>query len=124
MMLFLMLALGSSPVRCNLNALSADERAAHSRAFADLLPTFTDRKELADGYRLSGPAVSAPLLAEWIARERRCCPSLRFRIEMAPEQGPVTVTIRGPKGTRELLRGSFRLWDCYAGGLQGASKHE
>ena len=54
---FLMLALASAPVRCNLNALTPEERMEQSNAFKHLLPLFVDRKELADGYRLSGPAI-------------------------------------------------------------------
>lgn len=101
-----MLAL-SSDVRCNLNALTAEERTQHSKAFQQLLPTFTERHEIKDGVRLSGSAIPLPLLAEWIARERRCCPFLQFALNLAPEQGPATLTIRGPKGTRELLREGF-----------------
>lgn len=108
---FLMLALASAPVRCNLNALTPEERMEQSNAFKHLLPLFVDRKELADGYRLSGPAIPLPILTQWIDRERRCCPFLRFQVDFAPEQGPVSVTIRGPKGTRELLREGFRRRD-------------
>jgi hypothetical protein len=105
--LLLSLTLSEEGVRCNLKALTADERKQHSTAFHQLLPTFTERRELKDGIHLGGSAVPLPLLAEWIARERRCCPFLHFTLDLAPEQGLATLTIRGPKGTRKLLREGF-----------------
>jgi len=94
-------------VHLKAHALTPEERVQHSRAFQQLLPAFTDRRELKDGVSLGGSAIPLPLLAEWIARERRCCPFLRFSLKLAPEQGPAMLTIRGPKGTRELLREGF-----------------
>jgi hypothetical protein len=38
-----------------------------------------------------------------IEAEHRCCPFLRFVLSVDPGDGPVTIEVTGPEGTREFL---------------------
>lgn len=42
-------------------------------------------------------------LAEVIDLERQCCRFLRFRIDVEPDGGTVTLTVSGPPGTSGFL---------------------
>lgn len=64
---------GTVPLACNLAALPDDERAAHLALGRGLLAGNAAR-ELGDGYAWSFGAARYDALAEFIGRERLCCP--------------------------------------------------
>jgi hypothetical protein len=45
--------------------------------------------------------------AEDLNLEQRCCPFMRFVIEIEPEHGPLWLRWTGPHGTKEFLRLAF-----------------
>jgi hypothetical protein len=93
---------------CDLTALSPIERAAHQERIAQLFGTLArETRELPDGfaYRLDGEHY--PLLATFIADERRCCPFLAFRLEVAPEQGPLWLQITAQGDVKPFLVEEF-----------------
>jgi hypothetical protein len=98
-------AVPAAPLACVPGAIPAAERPAH---FQRLTRLFTDavreRRELPDGRAFRFDAHALDELARWIAHERRCCPFLRFAVDVAPDGGPVWVSLTGPPGTREFLR--------------------
>jgi hypothetical protein len=58
-----------------------------------------------------GTSSSAPgekewiaLLAEVMAAERECCPFLRFALTAEQNNGPVTLTVTGPPGSKAFLK--------------------
>ncbi len=103
------LFLAASALRCNLNALDPEERALHGKATRQLAQSIRQRVELDRGYRLQFNLreISAAALVEWISHERRCCPFLRFDLQFDPEQGPVWLSLTGPEGAKEILKGAF-----------------
>jgi hypothetical protein len=46
-----------------------------------------------------------PAIALVIEAEHRCCPFLRFALTVEPGDGPVTLEVTGPEGTKEFLDG-------------------
>ena len=67
--------------------------------------TIIGRNELANGFELSFDSATLDLavLGEWIGLERRCCPFLHFRIDIAPA-GKIALALTGASGVKEFLR--------------------
>lgn len=70
-----------------------------------LLHRADERRELPDGYRLrfaaEGEILSA--IARTLDAERQCCRFLRFTVTVEPDDGPISLDLTGPAGTREFL---------------------
>lgn len=91
-------------IACVPGAIPQSERTAH---FALLTKLFTStsraKSEIPNGYAYRFDASAFDDLARWITNERRCCPFLAFSLELAPDDGPITLRLTGPDGSRELL---------------------
>lgn len=61
--------------------------------------------ELDDGYEFAFPGEAnwAEKLMSFILSERECCPFFIFELIFDPEGGEISLRIRGPEGTKELL---------------------
>ena len=88
-------------------SLSPEQLAARRE---ELLPGFLDRAEsvteIRHGVRLSfarRPGLVTELAA-LIEQEHDCCSFLSFRLITSGDEGPVTLEVRGPRGTSELIR--------------------
>ena len=89
---------------CVRDAIPAAERPAHFQRLTRLFTSAVrERRELPDGRAFRFDADALDEVARWIAHERRCCPFLRFALELAPDGGPLWVTLTGPPGTPEFL---------------------
>ena len=99
------------PIACDLNALASAERQRRRTLVHALAQAIVGRVELERGFelRVDSARLDLPALAEWIALERRCCPFLHFRIELAAGDGPVTVALSGGDGVKDFLRAEMRL---------------
>lgn len=97
---------GSTPLLffCDMTALSSEERTAHQERIAELFGNLVrETRELADGFAFRFDGEHYPLLAAFIADERKCCPFLSFRLEVAPEQGPVWLQLTAPGDVKPFL---------------------
>ena len=67
-----------------------------------------EREELPDGfaYRFAPDDAILLTLAEFIARERLCCPFFRFQLDLEPG-GPLWLRLTGSDGAKELIEGFF-----------------
>ena len=67
-------------------------------------------KEIEDGYVYVFPSASEWLneVAGLIDLERQCCPFLQFRITVAPNNGPLSLEMTGPAGTKDFLLSTFK----------------
>src|SRR5207302_4648326 len=76
-----------SPIACQLNALTADERKRRAELFSALSGSAGELQELPDGYaiRFAPEAEIWMGLAEFIMLERRCCPFLAFSLSAEEE---------------------------------------
>jgi hypothetical protein len=91
------------PIVCTLSSDAL--RARQQGLLAQLLRQAAGHEELADGLRLrfapSHEALSR--ITEAVAAERHCCRFLRFAITVEPDEGPITLDLTGPAGTREFV---------------------
>lgn len=93
----------SMPIVCNLSM--TDQRERHGYLQAGLFSKVTNTTDLIDGraYQFPGDEETARELVEFISFERHCCPFATFELQFAPEHGPITLSLRGPEGTREFV---------------------
>jgi hypothetical protein len=63
-------------------------------------------RELTDGYAFQLPNGKGFLIkiAEFIERERLCCPFFSFFIDVEPEIGPIWLKLTGPKGIKQFIQ--------------------
>ena len=92
------------PIACTLSEDELTER--KDGVLARILAQCETTDELDDGYALQfpGSAEIVSELAQVIAFERGCCSFLTFELVCAPEQGLITLRLRGPQGVKELMR--------------------
>src|SRR5271168_1257770 len=97
------------PIACNLDAISASDRPRYDELRKMLAASAIGKRELSDGIavRISTERMALAQLAEWISFERKCCPFLHFGIDVAPESGPVWVSLTGRPGVKEFLAQAF-----------------
>jgi len=93
-----------APVACTPQALSAEAWATHQTTSAQLFGArHAAAEELPDGYAFRFPAAAFPLVAAFVAGERRCCPFFTFHIEVPPAEGPITLRITGSPEAKVVI---------------------
>jgi hypothetical protein len=98
-----------TPIACRLDAIPASDRARYNELRRMLASAAVGKCELPNGIevQISTDRMGLAQLAEWISFERKCCPFLDFRIDVAPESGPVWVSLTGRAGVKEFLSQAF-----------------
>lgn len=98
-----------SPLACNLGAFTAGERPRYGELRRKVATAVTSKRELPTGFAftLATDRVALNEIAEWIAFERKCCPFLDFKLEVARESGPVSLSLSGRLGVKEFLAQAF-----------------
>jgi hypothetical protein len=98
-----------TPIACDLGAISASDRPRYNELRRMLASAAVRKRELPNGIevQISTERMALAHLAEWISFERKCCPFLDFRIDVAPESGPVWVSLTGRAGVKEFLSHAF-----------------
>jgi hypothetical protein len=91
------------PVACTLSPEALQAR--RENLLEALLQRARDRRDVPDGCRLVFAADEGVIgeIARAVDAERRCCRFLQFTITVAPGDGPITLDLTGPPGTREFL---------------------
>ena len=102
--------MNSLPIACNLTSAELHER--RRTVLAKLRAAVVEVKELSDGYSYSFRSEGERFkeLADMIDLERQCCPFLRFSLTVAAGNGPLTLEITGPEGTKDFLLSTFE-WE-------------
>jgi hypothetical protein len=97
------------PVACTLGPAALQAR--RENLLNALLRRAKETRELPNGYSLRFAAESDALseIARTVDNERQCCRFLRFTVTVEPDDGPITVDLTGPAGTREFLAAMFDL---------------
>jgi hypothetical protein len=99
------ITLDALPLACDMTAIPPHERGHHAEVARALFTAAAEMRDLPDGHAFRLPADTRllTLAAEFIARERLCCPFFTFTLEIAPVRGPVWLRITGPAGAKEVL---------------------
>lgn len=98
------------PIVCDPTSISPDER---ERWVQILIPhlygAVEEIKPLPDGYALRLPNNRDVLMlaAEELDIDRRCCPFVRYTLEIEPAGGPFWLSMTGGEGVKEFLWISF-----------------
>jgi hypothetical protein len=92
------------PFACDPFALQPAARARHAEVTAWLLAAAHGIEELPDGYALGLPAADDALLhaAEFITRERLCCPFITFSLHVSQDAARLSLT--GAGGVKQLIQ--------------------
>lgn len=91
------------PIVCSPSAMGGDWE-QHKTVVHQWHDAIVEVVELPDGYGFRFPAETELLmtLAEFVSRERLCCPFFTFQIEVNPA-GELWLRLTGPEGTKTLL---------------------
>src|SRR5271163_2137629 len=97
------------PIACDLGAISASDRPRYSELRRMLAASVTGKRELPEGIaiQIATERMALAQLAEWISFERKCCPFFEFRIDVAPDSGPLWLSLTGRPGVKEFLSQAF-----------------
>jgi hypothetical protein len=98
-----------TPLACDLGAIAASDRPRYNELRAMVGAAAAGKRELPDGVaiQISTDRMTLAQLAEWISFERKCCPFFEFKIDVAPESGPVWLSLTGRAGVKEFLSQAF-----------------
>lgn len=91
------------PIVCTLDEVTLAAR--REGDIGALKAAVISTRELPDGYELTLPGDAATVrnLTEFIINERDCCRFFTFETTFAAGGGDVTLRLRGPEGTKQLL---------------------
>lgn len=100
----------SRPIACAPQGLADAERSQHFQFGHELLTARArSRQALEDGYSFVFDAEALIDVARFIASERKCCPFLAFELKVTSTDGPLTLRLTGPRGTRDVLEAELGL---------------
>ena len=94
---------------CDMKAMNKVERERYNQLREKLEKAIDETKELEDGYafRWQSGEVSLVELAEWVEKERKCCPFFDFEIAVEREGGPMRLALKGKGGVKAFIRMEF-----------------
>ena len=81
---------------CDMTAIPSAERDRHASVVRSLFAAVAEVRDLPDGHAFRLPA-------EFISRERLCCPFFTFTIAVEPARGPIWLQITGPAGAKAIF---------------------
>lgn len=93
------------PFSCDMTAIAPEERPLHRAAIAGVFGATEAVEALSDGYafRLAGGAAMLARAADFIDRERLCCPFFGFVLKLEPG-GPLWLHLTGREGVKPFIR--------------------
>jgi hypothetical protein len=95
------------PIACDLTAINATDREYHVTVVNRLFATVQGVEELPDGYGFQLPSEMLIRAAEFIARERLCCPFFRFALEIEPGSDTLWMKLSGSDEVKQFVRAEF-----------------
>ncbi|HYN23230.1 MAG TPA: hypothetical protein VE078_19885 [Thermoanaerobaculia bacterium] len=93
-----------SPFACDMSAIAPSERGQHLAAIAEVFGAVTEIRELPDGYSFRLPNDMVLKVADFIFKERLCCPFFGFALQVEPEGGALWLSLTGRDGVKPFIR--------------------
>ncbi len=95
-----------SPFRCDMGAIEPTQRKQHIATTVAVFRTVEEIHELPNGYafRLPNEATMLPQTAEFIMREKLCCPFFGFSVKVEPEGGPLWLCLTGAEEIKPFIQ--------------------
>ena len=96
----------SSPFRCDMSAIEPTQRKQHIATTVAVFRAVEEIHELPNGYTFRLPNDATMLLqtAEFIMREKLCCPFFGFSVKVEPEGGPLWLCLTGAEGIKPFIQ--------------------
>lgn len=89
---------------CTPMAIPANERGSHFALGRALLSERALNKQLLDeGYVFTFASNDFQDVVRFVGNERLCCPFMTFSLEIPHSDGPLSLRMTGPLGTREVI---------------------
>ncbi len=87
-------------------AFNHRQRQRHQEQLERVQSSVQQVKGLEDGYVFCFPSDAEQIitLAEFISLERRCCPFVKFKLEIGSYDEPIWLRLTGGSGVKEFLR--------------------
>ncbi|MCA1203329.1 MULTISPECIES: hypothetical protein [Bacillaceae] len=100
----------SSNVACNISAFNSEKRRRYEVLRKELTETLSV-KGIINGYTFVFPNDQPLLLkiAEWITLENRCCPFIKFSLNVSGDSESIRVELTGNEDVKNLLKEEFQL---------------
>lgn len=94
------------PFACNMTAIPPEERGLHIAAIKAVFGAAEEVRELPDGYsfRLANEAAMLLKIADFLVKERLCCPFFGFTLRIEPEGGAVWLSLTGREGVKPFIQ--------------------
>ena len=98
-----------TPLVCNMGVFTLAQRASHILNTTRLIRAVQSVHEVENGYEFTFPTETKLIstIAEFISKERLCCPFLKFTLQVMPNNKPLSLSLTGPLGTQEFLQAEF-----------------
>jgi len=96
---------GSEPLVCSLG--SKEKRDRRDGLGTLLKDAISQSTELEDGYQLTLKKGYTKRIVEYIELERECCPFFEFALTYASNDGPITLSVTGPEGSKAFSSALF-----------------
>lgn len=95
-----------SPFFCDMTAIAPTQRKQHVATAIAVFRAVQEIHELPNGYafRLPNDATFLLKTAEFLMREKLCCPFFGFSVEVEPEGGPLWLRLTGGDGIKPFIR--------------------
>lgn len=94
-----------SPLACDMTAFSPSERTQHRAAIQEVFGAVEELQDLPNGYRFRLPSDTDWLMkvADFIGKERLCCPFFTFGLTLEPEQKALWLSLTGREGIKPFI---------------------
>lgn len=113
------------PIACDPSAIAEEEREEHSNVADAVFAAVGGVEEVEDGYAFRLPASTAAIknAGAFVSRERLCCPFFHFSRDVAPDEGPVWLTMTGRDGVKEYIEEAvLSYWNLSENGGEAKQK--
>lgn len=97
----------TSTFACDLSVMGSQERERHFIVVHPLFQSVQEVRELPDGYGFHWDVANWMPAAEFISRERLCCPFFSYKLELESGNKSFWLHITGQKGVKEFIRAEF-----------------
>ena len=92
---------------CNPSAMNAEQRQRHEVVARQLFAAVREVRSLADGYGFQLNIGQLELAAEFVTRERLCCPFFNFTLNVEAASESFLLHIGGPEGVKAFIQAEF-----------------
>ncbi len=101
-----------TPFYCDRLAIKPERRKLHQELSEKLHAAKLGVRELDNGYEFEFPGDAAllPIMTEWIADERACCPFFDITVRLEREGGKIWLGFSGRDGVKQFIHAEFTGW--------------